>query len=510
MMAAMNLNPEQMTLKQLLSDFVEHDCLPDIPLTGLCLDSRKVEPGNVFVAVAGLREHGLAFAEVALKKGVVAVLCDAELDQYCQQILSSLITQVICVPVRNLAEKLGAIASRFYQHPSADLFNVGVTGTDGKTSVSHFIAQALDSSSKPSAVLGTVGNGLISQLQKASHTTPDVIQVHQRMAEYKQQGAAQVVMEVSSHGLDQRRVDAVSFDVAVLTNLGRDHLDYHGNIETYREAKRQLFFMPGLTAAVLNLDDEFGRQLARELKGKLVTWGYCLSSSSSDITDYRISAQNIKAHSHGLSMTLQTPMGETALNTSLLGEFNVSNLMATLAVLLIKGIPLTQAVTKLSELKTVAGRMESFSGIHQPLVVVDYAHTPQALELVLRALKNHAGDARLYCVFGCGGDRDKGKRPLMASAAEVYADRIIITDDNPRTEDAEQVIQDIVTGFKYPEKIEIIRDRKQAIVQAIASASERDIVLVAGKGHEDYQIIGDIKYPFSDREIVAEQLGQGS
>ncbi|MFW2373376.1 MAG: UDP-N-acetylmuramoyl-L-alanyl-D-glutamate--2,6-diaminopimelate ligase [Gammaproteobacteria bacterium] len=499
-----------MSLKQLLTEFVEHDCLPDIPLTGLCLDSRKVEPGNVFVAMAGYRDHGLAFAELALKKGAVAILCDAEFDQYCQQILSSLMTRSICVPVRKLSEKLGAIASRFYGHPSADLFSVGVTGTDGKTSVSHFIAQALDGLDKPSAVIGTVGNGFIAQLQQASHTTPDVIQVHQLMAEYKQQGAAQVVMEVSSHGLDQRRVDAVSFDVAVLTNLGRDHLDYHGDIEAYREAKRQLFFMPGLTAAVLNLDDGFGRQLASELKGKLVTWGYSLSTQSNNLTDYQIHAQDIKVHSHGLSMNLMTPMGEAELNTSLLGEFNVSNLMAALAVLLIKQIPLSQAVVRLSELKTVAGRMESFSENHEPLVVVDYAHTPQALELVLRTLRHHARAARLYCVFGCGGDRDPGKRPLMAAAAETYADRVIVTDDNPRTEDAEQIIRDIEAGFKHPEKIEIIRDRKQAIVHAIASASEQDIVLIAGKGHEDYQIVGEIKYPFSDRGIVAEQLGQGS
>ncbi|MCW8955872.1 MAG: UDP-N-acetylmuramoyl-L-alanyl-D-glutamate--2,6-diaminopimelate ligase [Gammaproteobacteria bacterium] len=506
----MNLKSEMMTLKQLLSGFVGLDCLPDIPLTGLCLDSRKVQSGNLFVALAGQKDHGLAFAELAVKNGAVAVLCDREFDQYCQQILSSLMTRVICVPVQNLAEKLGAIASRYYGHPSADLFTVGVTGTDGKTSVSHFIAQALDGLGKPSAVLGTVGNGLISQLQQASHTTPDVIQVHQLLAEYRQQGVGQVAMEVSSHGLDQRRVDAVSFDVAVLTNLGRDHLDYHGDIDTYREAKRQLFFMPGLSAAVLNLDDEFGRQLAKELKGKLMTWGYSLSNKVDGITDYRISAEDVEAHSHGLNMTLQTPRGEASLSTRLLGEFNVSNVMAALAVLLIKDVPLTQAVAKLAELNTVPGRMESFSADKQPLVVVDYAHTPQALGLALQTLKHHVGGARLHCVFGCGGDRDKGKRALMAAAAENSADRIIITDDNPRTEDGQQIIEDIQAGFKHPEAIEIIRDRKQAIVHAIESASEQDMVLIAGKGHEDYQIIGDIKYPFSDRQIVAEQLGQAS
>ena len=509
MMAAISLNIEAMTLKQLMSGFVDPDYLPDIPLTGLCLDSRKVQTGNLFVALAGQKDHGLVFAGDAVKKGAVAILCDRKSDQYCQQILSSLITRVTCVPVQNLSEKLGAIASRFYGHPSVDLFTVGVTGTDGKTSVSHFIAQALDGRDKPSAVLGTVGNGLISQLQKASHTTPDVIQVHQLLAEYKQRGVGQVAMEVSSHGLDQRRVDAVSFDVAVLTNLGRDHLDYHGDMATYRAAKRQLFFMPGLSAVVLNLDDEFGRQLASELKGKTVTWGYSLADIPDDMTDYLITAQDIKAHSHGLSMVLDTPRGEVSLNTRLLGVFNVSNVMATLAVLLIKGMPLLQAVARLSELNTVPGRMESFSVKDQPLVVVDYAHTPQALELVLQTLKHHAG-AKLYCVFGCGGDRDRGKRPLMAAAAELYADHIIVTDDNPRTEDAQQIIEDIQAGFKHPEKSEVIRDRQQAIIRAIESASEQDIILIAGKGHEDYQIVGDIRYPFSDRQIVADQLGAGS
>ena len=506
MMAAMNLDTEEMTLKQLLSGFVELDCLPDIPLTGLCLDSRKIQSGNVFVALAGQKDHGLAFAEAAVKKGAVAVLCDREFDQYCQQILSSLITRVICVPVLNLSEKLGAIASRYYGNPSADLFTVGVTGTDGKTSVSHFIAQALDGLDKPSAVLGTVGNGLISQLQQASHTTPDVIQVHQLLAEYKKQGAGQIAMEVSSHGLDQRRVDAVNFDVAVLTNLGRDHLDYHGDIEAYREAKRQLFLLPGLSAAVLNLDDEFGRQLASMLKGKLVTWGYSLSNKYEEITDYSISVKDFKTHSQGLSMTLNTPEGGVSLDTSLLGEFNILNVMATLVVLLIKGIPLHKAVARLSELNTVPGRMESFSGDKQPLVVVDYAHTPQALELALKTLKHHT-EARLHCVFGCGGDRDKGKRPLMALAAETYADRVIVTDDNPRTEDGQHIIEQIQAGFKQPAAIEIIPDRKQAITHAIGSASEHDIVLIAGKGHEDYQIFGDIKYPYSDRQVVAELLG---
>ncbi|MCW9012688.1 MAG: UDP-N-acetylmuramoyl-L-alanyl-D-glutamate--2,6-diaminopimelate ligase [Gammaproteobacteria bacterium] len=506
MMAAMKFEDQQMTLKQLLSDFVSINCLPDIPVTGLSLDSRQIKPGNIFVALEGQIEHGLAFAEAALNKGAVAVLCDRKFDQYCQQILSSLMTRIVCVPINKLEQHLGEIASRYYAHPSHNMFAVGVTGTDGKTSVSHFIAQALDDASERCAVLGTIGNGLIGQLEPASHTTPDVVRVHQLFSEYQQQGASQLVMEVSSHGLDQGRVDAVDFDVAVLTNLGRDHLDYHGDLDAYRNAKRRLFEQPQLKAIVLNIDDEFGRQLATELHKRIQVWTYRTQGDALPGIANQLSASVIGADESGLKIEIKSPFGAAPAHLSLLGEFNVSNALATLSVLLIRGIQFDEAIQRLEKLKTVSGRMESFHRQGKPLVVVDYAHTPQALASALFSLRKHC-TGELYCVFGCGGDRDQGKRPLMAQAAEKYADKIFITDDNPRTENADDIVQAILSGFKKTTACNVVHDRKQAIADVISQAGEHDVVLVAGKGHEDYQIIGSQKYAFSDVAVVQEFLG---
>ena len=506
MMAAMKIEDHQMTLKQLLSDFVSIDCLPDLPVTGLSLDSREIQPGNIFVAIEGQTDHGLVFAEAAVNRGAVAVLCDRKFDQYCQQILSSLMTRVVCVPINNLADHLGDIASRFYGEPSRHMFAVGVTGTDGKTSVSHFVAQALDNSEHRCAVLGTIGNGLINKLQPATHTTPDVINVHRLFAELQQQGASQLVMEVSSHGLDQGRVQAVDFDVAVLTNLGRDHLDYHGDVQAYKEAKRRLFEQPRLKAVVLNIDDEFGRQLATELQNKLEVWVYRTTADELAGIKNQIQADVARADESGIELSIQSPAGTATIHLPLLGYFNVSNALAVLSVLLVKGIDFKDAVKRLEQLKTVPGRMEPFYQKDKPLVIVDYAHTPQALSSVLVSLRQHC-KARLICVFGCGGDRDKGKRPLMAEAAEKYADQVIVTDDNPRTENPKDIIAGIEAGFKDSTKHIIIHDREQAIKEAITDATPDDIVLVAGKGHEDYQIVGTEKISFSDVSIVQGLLG---
>jgi UDP-N-acetylmuramoyl-L-alanyl-D-glutamate--2,6-diaminopimelate ligase len=501
MIAAMRFDEmkanQGISLKQLLGDYVAINCLPDVPVTGMSLDSRKIESGNIFVALAGQSEHGLAFAELAVSNGAVAVLCDRKFDEYCQQMLSTLMTRTMCVPIDNLKERLGEIASQFYDEPSKKLSTVGVTGTDGKTSVSHFIAQAFGYLGQASAVMGTIGNGLIGDLEPATHTTPDVIQVHKLLANMVEQGATQITMEVSSHGLDQRRIDAVEIDVAVLTNLGRDHLDYHGDIEAYAEAKKKLFQQKNIKTAVLNMDDEFGRQLVSELNGKVDVWGYATQTEESCGIKNIVSASSIKTHGQGLSMRISSPRGEADVNLNLMGRFNVSNVLATLTVLLIKNIEFSKAIQSLEKLVTVPGRMQVVAENSQPVVVVDYAHTPQALESALKSLKEHS-QQKLICVFGCGGDRDEGKRPLMAKMAEAYADEIIVTDDNPRTEDAEKITNDIFSGFNDVSKIKLIHDRKQAISQAIKQAGNQDIILLAGKGHEDYQIIGDTKNPFSD------------
>jgi len=492
---------QSISLKQLLGDYVAINCLPDIPVTGMNLDSRKIQSGNIFVALAGQNEHGLAFAEMAISNGAVAVLCDRKFDQYCQQMLSTLMTRTICIPVDNLKTRLGEIASQFYDEPSKKLFTVGVTGTDGKTSVSHFIAQAFDFLDQSAAVIGTIGNGLINNLKAATHTTPDVIQVHKILSELVDKGAAQVAMEVSSHGLDQGRVNGVDFDVAVLTNLGRDHLDYHGDIESYGEAKKKLFQQKNIKTAVLNMDDEFGRQLVHDLNGKVDIWGYATQTEESCGIKNIVSASGIKMHDQGLSMHINSPRGEADVNLNLMGRFNVANVLATLAVLLIKNIEFTHAIQSIERLVTVAGRMQVIKEDNKPAIVIDYAHTPQALESALKSLKDHSRK-KLICIFGCGGDRDKGKRPLMAKVAENYADEIFVTDDNPRTENAENITDDIFTGFNDVSKIQLIHDRKQAISQAIKQASNEDIILLAGKGHENYQIAGDIKHPFSDALVV--------
>jgi UDP-N-acetylmuramoyl-L-alanyl-D-glutamate--2,6-diaminopimelate ligase len=315
-------------------------------------------------------------------------------------------------------------------------------------------------------------------------------------------------MEVSSHGLDQGRVNAVDFDVAVLTNLGRDHLDYHGDMDEYRRAKQRLFQRPELKSVVLNLDDTFGRQLAGELQTTAGIWGYGIDLQDDCGLENIVQATRVRVHGHGLAMRISAPGGEAELDIPLLGEFNVSNVLATLAVLLIKGVDFKEAVGRLQKLSTVPGRMQVVSVDHRPLVVVDYAHTPQALASVLASLRKHCA-AKLFCVFGCGGDRDRGKRPLMAQAAEQYADVVLVTDDNPRSEDSAAIIADIMAGFTGSDKVDVIADRRQAIEQAIAEAQPDDIVLIAGKGHEQYQIIGQQKYPFSDRDIARACLEGG-
>lgn len=506
MMAAMNIQDHGMSLKQLLADFVAINCVPDIAITGLNLDSRQIQPGNVFIALEGQNDHGLTFAEAAVNKGAVAVLCDRRFDEYCQQILSALMTRVICIPINNLKEHIGEIASRFYAEPSRNMFTVGITGTDGKTSVSHFIAQALDEENKRSAVIGTIGNGLINELETATHTTPDVVQMHRLLADLNAKGAEQVAMEVSSHGLHQGRANAVEFDVAVLTNLGRDHLDYHQDMESYRDAKKLLFKQKNLKAAVLNLDDEFGRQLATELNDQLNIWGYTTQDSDACGLKNVIRASGIHAGADGLSAQIKCPQGEADIQLNLLGDFNVSNALATLAVLLIKGDRFAHAMQRLQKLNTVSGRMETIRSEGKPLVVVDYAHTSQALSSVLKTLRQHC-EQKLICVFGCGGDRDQGKRPLMAEAAESLADEVIVTDDNPRTENAEQIVKEIQSGFKNIAAVQVIHDREQAICTAIKNAKENDIVLIAGKGHEDYQIIGNEKRAFSDTEVIKKCMG---
>lgn len=538
----------QVLPNDLLSTYV--DTLPDLTVSGFALDNRRIKPGMVFVALQGTQQHGLAYAEAAIAAGAVAVLYEPVADEDGQGLaainavaadvdvasVTSADDTKINVPmiaVEGLAVKLGQLAAVFYDHPSQNIDVIGVTGTDGKTSVTHFIAEAMQALDQQAAVIGTIGIGRPCDLQSATHTTPDAISTHAHLHALQASGVDSVAMEVSSHALDQGRVGGVEFSIAVLTNLTRDHLDYHGTVQAYAEAKRKLFHWSGLRAVVLNLDDAFGIGLANDLlttgaKGAAnnivgvvtdnsgvdravppcVVLGYGVGQPA-DYPEYTIVAADAVFDHSGIRAQITSPWGEGELYAPVLGRFNLDNLLATLGVLLLKGYALHDALAALTQVHTVPGRMERISlaaqseaedsSFNDLLTVVDYAHTPGALSSVLSAVRLHT-QQDLTCVFGCGGDRDAGKRPLMAAAAEQAADQIIVTDDNPRTEDSGLIFADIRRGFTQPERVCFEHDRAQAIRQAIRQAGSGDAVLIAGKGHETVQIIQQEQRPFDDRE----------
>lgn len=505
MMAAMKNNHTVLTLKQLLSGLTACEYLPEIEVKGLSLDSRLIEQGYVFVALEGQLDHGLAYAEAAVNRGAVAVICDAKFDQYCQQILSKLMSRIICVPVRDLQSKLGEIANQFYAAPSEKMFISGITGTDGKTSVSHFIAQAMNQAYGASAVVGTIGNGLINKLTESSHTTPDVINLHKMLADFIQQGIAHLSMEVSSHGLDQDRVAGVDFDVLVLTNLSRDHLDYHGDIEAYKQAKKKLFTENAGKSLVLNIDDAFGIELFNEGISSKAVWLYGLNIEKVRQSEFYACAENIQNQENGICFVLNSSQGVAEVTVHLIGEFNIYNVLACLCVLLQSGINFNHAIKYIEKLHTVAGRMELLLNKGQPSVVIDYAHTPEALSQALINVRKHT-NGKVICVFGCGGDRDTGKRALMGRVAQELSDLVILTNDNPRSESPEKIIDDIQQGIDSELQLIVEMDRKKAIQYAIKVAAENDLILIAGKGHEQYQLTGNEKTEFSDKKTALMSL----
>lgn len=512
MMAAHKHNAPAMLLSDLLQGLAKVSSAQDVPLQGLALDSRQVQPGYVFLAVAGRQTHGIDYAAEAAAAGAIAVVWEpTEQVNEDSAVLRSLALPAVAVDA--LHARVSEIASRFYGHPSQDLFVVGITGTDGKTSCAHFIAQALHSAQHACGLLGTLGYGLYGALHAGLHTTPDAVTLQHELAALRTAGARAVAMEVSSHALDQARAAGVGFDVAVLTNLSRDHLDYHGSEAAYAEAKRRLFRTPELGAAVLNLDDSFGRSLLAELPLQVQAIAYGQEHDLWPVLERPntrwLTARDIQATEQGLLVTVEGSWGKGRLRSGLLGRFNANNLLAALAVLLLRGVDFEDALRRLSAVSTVPGRMESFGGDTQPRVVVDYAHTPRALEQVLLALREHCA-GQLWCVFGAGGERDVGKRPLMGAIAERLADYVVLTDDNPRHEDATQIVMDILNGMQNPDAVYVNRERGEAIAQAISNCHAGDIVLVAGKGHEDYQQIGARRLPYSDREQVQRLLRGGS
>ena len=483
------------TLANLLEGLAPVPLHWDRPVTGLALDSRRVRSGDLFLAVQGHRTHGLDFWQAARAAGAVAVAWEPPAPGPLPEGAN-----LPLVAVENLGRRLGLIAGRLHRWPARQLALIGITGTDGKTSCCHFIAQAL-ADDGPCGVMGTLGYGLPGELTPASHTTPDALTLQDWLARFRDRGVERVAMEVSSHALAQGRVDELHFRVALLTHVSRDHLDYHGNLQAYTGAKRRLFTEPVPDWAVLNLADALGRRLAGELAGRARLVGYGAELPGQDW----LRAEDLQLLPAGLRLTVRSSRGDGKLTSKLLGRFNSENLLGVLGVLLALEVPLEEALDRLARVTTVPGRMERFQAPGRPLAVVDYAHTPHALGQVLEALREHAR-GRVWCVFGCGGDRDPGKRPEMGATAEALAAQVIVTDDNPRNEERQRIHRQILAGMQDPGRARLVPDREEAIRYALAGAEPEDIVLIAGKGHEDYQIVGDQNLPFSDRAVVCRWL----
>ncbi len=476
-----------------------------VTVTRLVSDSRAVVPGDTFVAYPGTQADGRLFIAQAIERGANAVIWDAHGFEWKPD------WSVPNLAVKDLRHQAGVIADHVYGQPSRKLWMVGVTGTNGKTSISHWLSRAFSGLGRKSAVLGTLGNGFPGALQATANTTPDALLVQGLLAEYERQGAKVAVMEVSSHALTQGRVNGVHYDVALLTNLTRDHLDYHGDMQSYAAAKRRLFDWSRLKYAVLNLDDAFGAELADQLKDASVeVIGYGLNDESLVLAEHlgirMVYGSLTQMDAQGLTLQLHTSWGAAALQSKLIGRFNASNLLGALAVLLVSEIGIDDAVLELGMQKAVAGRMQTLGGKDVPAVVVDYAHTPDALEKVLITLREvtEPFGGKVICVFGCGGDRDRGKRPMMGTVASKFADMCIVTSDNPRGEEPREIIDAIIQGMQGD--FQVIEDRAKAIAHAIGSAQPNDTVLLAGKGHEDYQEIRGVRHPFSDSEIAHRAL----
>jgi len=479
-----------MSLQTLLEGWC--DSVPTLVIEGLGLDSRTIRDGDAFIAVAGEQTHGLAHVAQAESRGARVVIHDG---------LANLPPMSIPhVEVTSLGRRLSSLGARFYHAPSDQLTIAGVTGSNGKTSTVHYIAQAWQRTSGHGGIIGTIGYGPLKQLKPATMTTPDPISLQAQLSECIDLGLDKVAMEVSSHALDQGRCDDIAFDVAVFNNLSRDHLDYHGSMDAYEAAKRRLFTDCKPRFAVINHDDPAGKSLIRHVAQSTQVLSYGTNGSS------ELRAAILEMDSSGMTFSIASPWGGGKLHTGLLGAFNVSNLLAAAGTLALLGMPWNQVMHQLEIMHAVPGRMQCLGGEHgQPVVVVDYAHTPDALEQALMALRAHL-HGRLVCVFGCGGDRDTGKRPMMAKVAESLADRIVLTTDNPRSELPDEIIADMLAGLDNPAGAEVISEREIAIRKAIQDSRSGDIVLIAGKGHETWQDVGGHKTPFSDEASARSAL----
>jgi UDP-N-acetylmuramoyl-L-alanyl-D-glutamate--2,6-diaminopimelate ligase len=481
-------------LKGLVLDSEKYSQLiGELEINGLVLDSKQVVAGNLFIAMAGARQHGLAYVNEAIEKGAIAVLFD---PSGVGGELAGKVTEIPVIPVINLGMLLGKLAARFYQNPSGALEVIGITGTNGKTSCSQFLGQMLDGC----GIIGTLGWGEWGHLNKTANTTPDAVTVQQVLAGFVKENKKSVAMEVSSHGLDQGRVNDVQFKGAVFTNISRDHLDYHGSMDAYLAAKLKLLQAPSLRFVIVNLDDESSKQIIAAVPEHVALWGVSAKGRSVASAE-SIIAEKIKQTFAGIEFDVSWGKSTQLIKAPVYGDFNVENLLCVLGVMLAMGESLSDAAEKMQSIKSITGRMEHCEAMQNNLnVFVDYAHTPDALYRVLASLRKHSNQ-NLWVVFGCGGNRDGGKRPQMGGIAEQWADRVIVTDDNPRFEDNVEIANQILAGC-ISDKVVLIQDRKQAIEYAITNAAENDCIVIAGKGHENYQEINGIQYPFNDKQIA--------
>lgn len=480
------------------------------------LDTRQLQPGMVFAALPGVHGDGRDHLAAALAQQVAAVLWEAADGRACQPELAAQVAAagVLLLPVAQLGNCLGELAARLHDEPSRNMWLCGITGTNGKTTTSQWLAQLLGCLGRPCGVIGTLGSGLPGALEPGKNTTPDVCSLHATLARLRRQGAQACAMEVSSIGIDQGRVDGVCFDTAVFTNLSRDHLEYHHTMEAYAAAKARLFAWPDLQSAVLNLDDGLGRQLAEDLAGcgvQRIGYGLSPATAATVPVERLLCPEGLRLDASGMSFTLDG----VAFKAPVLGRYNVANLLAVIGALLAAGHTLAEIAPLCAGLTPPPGRLQQVrppahvqAPAAWPLVVVDYAHTPDALEQTLKVLRElaDAHGGRLYCLFGCGGDRDPGKRPLMGELAERLADGVLLTSDNPRSESPQAIIADILRGMQSQPRVEL--DRGVAIELAVARLESRDVLLIAGKGHEDYQEVAGVRRPFSDLQCAAVALGQ--
>ena len=484
-------------LARLLKGWVAEEAIPSLEITGIESDSRKLRPGDLFLATGGLSRHGLEFLDQAIAAGCAAVAYDPE-GAGPLALLGG--RGVPCIAVPELTRNRGFLAARFYGEPSSTMQVIGVTGTNGKTSCTHFLAEAVQGK-LTSSVVGTLGWGRPGHLKVTQHTTPEPIELQRILGSLRDQGCEVVAMEASSHGLEQGRMSGVRFKGAVFTNFSRDHLDYHGTMDAYLNAKLELADWPNLQFIAFNAEEAFAAPIVERAGGSLELLGFCAENFKTSLNVPLLRYGEIFYHPEGMSFDVMFQNRRGTVRTELYGDFNVENITATLAAMLCLGIDFDAALSQLAAVVAVPGRMERVNCSGRQ-VVVDYAHTPDALATVLGGVRKHAPN-NLWVVFGCGGDRDRGKRPEMGAVASAIADHIVLTDDNPRTENGDEIIRDILSGITRPDAI-VIRDRRAAIRHALLAIGPEDLLVVAGKGHETTQEVAGIKYPFHDRSVIEE------